>query len=127
MEEVVACSVGVIGVLLKSGYRVDALVQLNGKKIGIEVDGPSHFVGREPAGSTILKRRQIPNIDGIMLLSVPYWEWDELEKDHEKKQKYLTASFDCSHSYLAPIIYVWFNSYQVSIYQIKHRRIYYLL
>ena len=44
--------------LTQSGYRLDALVQVDGKKIGVEVDGPSHFVGRKLTGGTILKRRQ---------------------------------------------------------------------
>jgi hypothetical protein len=65
-------------VLLDSGYRIDALVEVNGKTVGVEVDGPSHFVGRSksPIGSTILKRRQIPLIDEIELVCVPYWEWE---------------------------------------------------
>ena len=78
-------------VLLDSGYRIDALVEVNRKTIGVEVDGPSLFIGRSksPLGSTILKRRQVPSIDGIELVSVPYWEWDKLGKDRAKKQEYL--------------------------------------
>ena len=80
-------------VLLDSGYRIDALVEMNGKQVGIEVDGPYHFIGksrsRSPLGSTILKRRQVPLIDGIELVSVPYWKWDKLGKDEVKKQEYL--------------------------------------
>jgi hypothetical protein len=38
-----------------------------------------------------LKRRQVPSIDGIELVSVPYWEWDEVGKDEVKKQEYLRA------------------------------------
>ena len=58
-------------VLMDSGYRIDAIVEVNGKTIGVEVDGPSHFIGkgRSPTGSTILKRRQVPLIDGIKLVS----------------------------------------------------------
>ena len=81
-------------VLTKSGYRLDALVEADGKKVAIEVDGPSHFLGRNPTGSTILKHRQVTNLDGIPIVSVPYWEWralDKLDKDirSEKKQQYL--------------------------------------
>ena len=76
-------------VLTKRGYRLDAVLDVNGKKVGIEVDGPSHFVGRKPTGSTILKHRQVTNLDGIPLVSVPYWDWDKLGKDRSKKQKYL--------------------------------------
>jgi len=78
-------------VLMDSGYRIDAIVEVNGKTVGIEVDGPSHFIGkgRSLLGSTILKRRQVPFIDGIELVSVPYWEWNKLGKDKVKKQEYL--------------------------------------
>ncbi len=76
-------------VLTKSGYRLDAVVGVNGKKIGIEVDGPSHFVGRKPAGSTILKHRQVTKLDEFPIVSVPYWEWNELGKDRSKKRQYL--------------------------------------
>ena len=60
-------------------------MEVNGKKVAIEVDGPSHFIGRKPTGSTMLKRRQIANAEGIPLVSVPYWEWGELGQDHNKK------------------------------------------
>ena len=76
-------------VLTKSGYRLDAVVEVNGRKIGIEMDGPSHFVGRNPTGSTILKRRQVDLLDDIPVISVPYWEWHKLGKDRGKKQEYL--------------------------------------
>ena len=33
-------------VLLKSGYRIDAVVEVNGKQKAVEVDGPSHFIGK---------------------------------------------------------------------------------
>eukprot|EP00984_Skeletonema_dohrnii_P022078 scaffold11198_cov103-Skeletonema_dohrnii-CCMP3373.AAC.14 len=66
-------------VLMGSRYRIDAIVEVNGKTIGIEVDGPSHFIGRSksPLAKTILKRRQVPSIDGIELVTVPYWEWNK--------------------------------------------------
>eukprot|EP00985_Skeletonema_marinoi_P008055 scaffold3587_cov151-Skeletonema_marinoi.AAC.5 len=72
-------------VLVGSGYRIDAIVKVNGKTIGIEADGPSHFIGRSksPSGSTILKRRQVSSIDGIELVSVPYWNWDTLGSGKE--------------------------------------------
>ena len=78
-------------VLMDSGYRIDAIVEVDDKTVGIEVDGPYHFIGRgrSPIGSTILKRRQVPSIDGIELVSVPYWEWRKLGKNKSKKQDYL--------------------------------------
>ena len=76
-------------VLTPSGYRLDALVEVNGIKVGIEVDGPSHFMNQEPTGSTLLKRRQVHTLDDIHIISVPYWEWREVGSDHSKKQQYL--------------------------------------
>jgi hypothetical protein len=79
-------------VLTPSGYRLDALVEVNGKKVGIEVDGPSHFNHREATGSTLLKRRQVSTLDDICIISIPYWEWDELfGMDRAKKQLYLRS------------------------------------
>eukprot|EP00581_Thalassiosira_minuscula_P000389 CAMPEP_0183742790 /NCGR_PEP_ID=MMETSP0737-20130205/64880_1 /TAXON_ID=385413 /ORGANISM="Thalassiosira miniscula, Strain CCMP1093" /LENGTH=720 /DNA_ID=CAMNT_0025978383 /DNA_START=841 /DNA_END=3004 /DNA_ORIENTATION=- len=77
--------------LLQTGYRLDAFMEVNGNKIGIEVDGPFHFLGRKPTGNTILKRRQITNLEGIQVVSVPYWEWDKLKRDSNEKQKYLRS------------------------------------
>jgi hypothetical protein len=64
--------------LAKSGYCIDALVEANGKKIGIDVDRPSHFVVKKPMGSTHLKYRQENTLDAIEVISVPYWEWTSL-------------------------------------------------
>ena len=68
-------------------------MEVNGKRVGVEVDGPSHFIGRKPAGSTILKRRQISAVEGIAFVSVPYWEWYELG-DLKGKQSYLRSPFN---------------------------------
>jgi hypothetical protein len=83
-------------VLTLSGYRLDALVEVNGMKVGIEVDGPYHFVNREPTGSTLLKRRQVSSLDDICIVSVPYWDWDKLGNDRSKKQEYLRAKLGLS-------------------------------
>ena len=72
--------------LTKSGYRLDAVVEVNGKQVGVEVDGPYHFIGRQPKGRTVLKHRQVPNLDDISLVSVPYWEWNKAKHDCQKKQ-----------------------------------------
>ena len=58
-------------VLTKSGYCLDALVDVDEKEIGIEVDDPYHFLGSKATGSTILKHRQVTNLDGIPVVSVP--------------------------------------------------------
>ena len=64
-------------VLLDSGYRVDCLVKFQGCSIAVEVDGPTHFIGRKQTGKTMLKHRQIKSIDGIEVVNVPWFEWDE--------------------------------------------------
>ena len=58
----------------------------------MEVDGPSHFVGRPPTGATALKRRQL-RAAGWALLPVPYWEWDALGSK-AAKQAYLRAALE---------------------------------
>jgi hypothetical protein len=73
--------------LTKIGYSLDAIVEVNGNKVGVEVDGPSHFIGKMPTGNTMLKRRQIASLEGIPLVSVPIWKWIELGKD--QKQEFL--------------------------------------
>jgi hypothetical protein len=85
-------------VLTTCGYRLDALVEVNGVKVGIEVDGPSHFINRDATGSTLLKRRQVSTLDDIQITSVPYWEWYEFGTDRAKKQEYLRSKL-CSHPF----------------------------
>ena len=77
--------------MTQNGYSLDALLEVKGTKVGAEVHGPGHRIGRMPTGSTILKRRQVANVEGIALVSVPYWEWDELGQDLSKKQNYLRS------------------------------------
>jgi len=82
--------------VLEEGYSLDVVVDNGGEVlIAIEVDGPSHFVGRVPTASTLLKRRQLKYF-GWPVVSVPYWEWDEQNhrdrsKQHEQRAAYLTA------------------------------------
>ena len=76
-------------VLLGSGYRIDALVKVgDGRRVAVEVDGPSHFIQQWPTGSTTLKHRQVARLDRIEVVSVPYWVWNESENS-ETKQLYL--------------------------------------
>ena len=79
-----------------SGYRLDACVLVHGEKVGIEVDGPFHFTGYIPNGHTILKRRQVKNIDNMRIVSVPYWEWEALasysnRESRFQRQEYLSG------------------------------------
>ena len=80
-----------------SGYSIDALVEFNGKQVAVEVDGPSHFVGRsqQPNGATLLKHRQLRHF-GWPLVSVPYWEWDQ-QLQQDGRHEYLS----CKCAYLA--------------------------
>jgi hypothetical protein len=65
--------------LTRTGYRLDALVEVKEAKVGIvEFDGPSHFVGRKAMGWTLLKHRQVSILDKILVVSVPYLEWNIL-------------------------------------------------
>jgi hypothetical protein len=80
-------------VLTPSGYRLDALVEVNGTTVGIEVDGPYHFMDQQPTGSTLLKRRQVTNLDGIQIISVPYWEWNELGRTARRSRSFCFPSW----------------------------------
>ena len=72
----------------RSGYILDATFIHDGQVVGVEVDGPHHFVGRKEKGNTILKARQVANIDRIPIISVPYWEWIDLH-NLEDKESYI--------------------------------------
>jgi len=79
--------------VLEEGYSLDLVVDCGGEElIAIEVDGPSHFVGREPTASTLLKRRQLRHF-GWRLVSVPYWEWDELNHSDKLRQREQRAAY----------------------------------
>jgi len=83
-------------VVLEEGYSLDLVVNWRGERLAVEVDGPSHFVGREPTGATLLKRRQLEHF-GWRLVSVPYWEWNELRdkaKEREQWAAYLSTLLD---------------------------------
>jgi hypothetical protein len=71
-------------VQLQSSCVVDATIEMDGNKIAIEVEGPTHFIGKQLDGSTTLKHRQITRIDKIPLVYVPYWEWNALQTSEEK-------------------------------------------
>jgi hypothetical protein len=64
-------------VVLHEGYSLDLVVEWRGELVGVEVDSPFHFIWHEPSGATQLKRRQLRPL-GWRLVSVPYWEWDEV-------------------------------------------------
>jgi hypothetical protein len=73
----------------RTGYSID--LALPSVRLGIEVDGPSHFIRQDRDalnGSTMLKQRLL-RLAGWRIISVPYFEWDELE-DSTAKVSYLT-------------------------------------
>ena len=72
-----------------SGYSIDALVTLKtGEQIAVEVDGPSHFLGRshQPTGASLLKHRQLRHFCR-RLESVSYWDWDRSKELHWLPQR----------------------------------------
>ena len=95
LQRDVAASLRALGLALREevrtpqGYSLDGVVSRGGREVAVEVDGPSHFVGRTPTptGATALKRRQL-RAAGWALLPVPYWEWDALGSE-VAKQEYL--------------------------------------
>jgi hypothetical protein len=68
------------------GYSLDAVVRISSREVAIEVDGPSHFVGRThaPTGATALKRRQL-RAAGWALVPVPYWQWEALDATGQRE------------------------------------------
>ena len=75
------------------GYSVDAVVLWGSCEVAVEVDGPSHFVGRTPTGATALKRRLLTQ-DGWRLVALPYWEWSALGRRAEAQREYLRRRLD---------------------------------
>ena len=63
----------------RTGYSLD--LALASERVAVEVDGPSHFLGPDgrgpPNGQTLLKRRLL-RAAGWRLVSVPFYEWDDL-------------------------------------------------
>jgi hypothetical protein len=61
----------------------------------VEFDGPAHFLvddcpmdQRPVTGSTFLKRRHLLQMN-YKLVSVPYWEWHDLEPGTDARVEYL--------------------------------------
>ena len=80
----------------KSGYSIDMRVhdlRVNAKSStgaaegwAVEFDGPSHFLTcRLPVGGTLMKRRHLELL-GYTVISLPFWEWDQLAGSDERKE-----------------------------------------
>jgi len=70
---------------METGYSIDFLVTTkNGTNVALEADGPRHFLGETKIsnGSTRMKHRQVRKLDGIKVVSVPYWEWNSIRIDN---------------------------------------------
>lgn len=87
------------------GYSVDLIVEYDDdgegegriRRIGVEVDGPSHYIGKtqRPTGGTSLKQRQLERLGGLRMVSVPYWEWHERKShDSQRRREYLKGLLD---------------------------------
>lgn len=77
--------------MTSTGYSLDALVKVNDEQVGIEVDGPFHFAGQGlPLGKMTLKHRQVLNLTGVKIVSIPYWEWE----GSVDKKEYLKTKLD---------------------------------
>ena len=79
----------------REGYVIDLYVESDGgrRQVSVEVDGPGRFLGwsREATGATLLKRRQL-RFFGYRLMSIPYWEWEQLNQQPTEEQRYLTLA-----------------------------------
>ena len=80
----------------KVGYSIDMRVhdmRVNAKSSAgaaagwaVEFDGPSHFLTcRLPVGGTLMKRRHLELL-GYTVVSLPFWEWDQLTGSDERKE-----------------------------------------
>jgi hypothetical protein len=82
----------------KSGYSIDIRVRKSSahgsseaEGWAVEVDGPYHFLScKSPNGATLIKQRLL-DLLGYNLVSVPYWEWDELLQDKRAQEAYLRS------------------------------------
>lgn len=81
-----------------TGYTLDALVSLNDTvKIGIEINGPYHYIGgRNLNGGTRLKLRQVSSIECVRVVSVPHYEWEQLDGDEGRREYLLSALREAS-------------------------------
>lgn len=101
LQLAVSAAVTQLGVLYEAevvtpqGYQLDLVLQAGGVTIGVEVEGPHHFVGRsqQPKGKTLLKRRQL-QAAGWRLMGVPYWEWDACNNNRPEQCALLSARLD---------------------------------
>ncbi|CAI5947682.1 unnamed protein product [Closterium sp. NIES-64] len=75
-------------------YSID--IALPGRRIALEVDGPSHFTRNTltPLGATALKRRHL-EAAGWTVISIPFYHWNHLEGEVQQ-QDYLERALGIS-------------------------------
>ena len=75
----------------------------SGRRLAIEADGPAHFLlhGREMTGNTLARNRVLAS-RGYVVVSVPYWEWDEMKGDAAQKAAYLQRKVEAALQQQAP-------------------------
>ena len=73
------------------GYRLDFVIHVDGERVGIEVDGPNHFVANTilSTASTHLKHRQLCRLSSLRTLIIPYFRWNETGHTLGRKRRYL--------------------------------------
>ncbi len=67
-------------------FSVDIAILGSSKKVAIEVDGPAHFTSNtlEPMGPSLLRLRLLRAL-GWHVVSVPFYEWCQLENSKRGK------------------------------------------
>jgi len=77
-------------------FSVDVMLELeDGRRVAVEVDGPSHFSSNRPfkaLGHTLF-RRQLLEGEGraAAVVAVPFYEWYELKGAADEEDRYLQA------------------------------------
>lgn len=78
------------GAVTQLGHHLDVAVECDGRRVGILLDGPSALAKNgDPTGDTVLRRRQVASLEGMDVVSLPFWEWEALGGDERKEKLYL--------------------------------------
>ncbi len=77
------------------GVSVDVYLEINGKKVVIQADGPIHYFDgtKEETPRTKFNTYLLEKYCGCEVLRIPFYEWDVLKSEKEK-QDYLKGKID---------------------------------